>query len=78
MPFSTCENWLKNEIWSSHNNLAIAVVFSTNIYMEKIYTAPSTFDSQPKNETIAFIKAFAASFCVDETDDGIIFERFLN
>ncbi len=46
--------------------------------MEKIYTAPSTFDSQPKKETIAFIKAFAASFCFDETDGGIIFERFLN
>ena len=46
--------------------------------MEKIYTAPSTIDNQPKKETIAFIKAFAASFCIDETDDGLIFERFLN
>ena len=67
-----------NEIWSSHNNSVIAVVFFTNIYMEKIYTAPSTFDNQPKKETIAFIKAFAASFCVDENDDGVIFECFLN
>ena len=46
--------------------------------MEKIYTAPSTFNNQPKKETIAFIKAFAASFCIDETDDELIFERFLN
>jgi len=46
--------------------------------MEKIYTATSTIDNQPKKETIAFIKAFASSFCVDESDDGIIFERFLN
>ena len=46
--------------------------------MEKIYTAPSTFDNQLKKETIAFVKAFAASFCADKTDDGIIFERFLN
>ena len=46
--------------------------------MEKIYTAPYTFDNQPKKETIAFVKAFAASFCVEENDNGIIFERFLN
>ena len=46
--------------------------------MEKIYISPSTIYNQPKKETIAFIKAFAASFCFDETDGGIIFERFLN
>ncbi|MDC3079542.1 hypothetical protein OA336_02220 [Flavobacteriaceae bacterium] len=46
--------------------------------MEKIYITPSTFDYQPKKETIAFIKSFAASFCVYESDDGTIFERFLN
>ena len=34
--------------------------------------------NQPKKETIAFIKAFAASFCVDENNDGVIFECFLN
>ena len=31
-----------------------------------------------EKETIAFIMAFAASFCVDENDDGVIFECFLN
>ena len=46
--------------------------------MEKIYTAPFIFDNQPKEETIAFVKAYAASFCVDENDDGVILECFLN
>jgi hypothetical protein len=47
--------------------------------MEKIYTAiPTSFNIQPKKESIDKIMEFAASYRVKETDLQITFEGFLN
>ena len=47
--------------------------------MEKIYTiTPTSNHVQPKKESIDMIKAFAASYRVNETNQQITIEGYLN
>jgi hypothetical protein len=47
--------------------------------MEKIYTTiPTSIHRQPKKESIDWIKAFAASYRANETNQQITMEAYLN